>query len=324
VKISAGGANKNRTQINADNADFFIFFRARPCSSASRTKPAWNKAVGVWVLSLVLIVVLAACGAESSNQEATAEALGQAVIETATAKAAVSVDQGQVAATVEAEATAQGQVAAATQAAVATQAAADQAATATAVAPIEAELHSYGIDPAAGRLGWVHPPVQIYVEDYLGFDYANQFLETVASDFVVAADITWATQYGSTGCGFVVRSDGDEEAFTQYLIIATRGAEGHVGFIVMREGEVIIDESQDIYANGIDPLFEWQNDTTNRIVVIGRGDTFTIYTNGTKIGEITTEGGLEKGFVAFVALNESGYTDCQYDNAWLWLMEESS
>lgn len=59
-------------------------------------------------------------------------------------------------------------------------------------------------------------------------------------------------------------------------------------------------------------------------VVIGRDDTFTIYTNVTKIGEITTEGGLEKGFVAFVALNESGYTDCQYDNAWLWLMEESS
>jgi hypothetical protein len=226
-----------------------------------------------------------------------------------------------VAATVAAEATARGQVAAATQAAVATQAALDQVATAAAFAPIEAELLSYGIDPAAGRLGWVHPPEQIYVEDYLGFDYANRFLETIAADFVVAADITWATQYGSAGCGFVVRSDGNEEAFTQYLIIATRGAQGHVGFIVMREGEVSIDESQDIYANGIDPLFEWQNDTTNRFVIVGRGDTFTIYTNGTLIGEITTEGGLAKGFVAFVALNESGYTDCQYDKAWLWLME---
>jgi hypothetical protein len=273
------------------------------------------------LLSLGLALLATACGADSGDQDATAEALGQAVIQTATAQAAGAVDRGQVVATVAAEATAQEEQVAATQVAVATEVSLEEAATATAVAPIEAELRSYGIDPAAGQLGWVHPPVTIHVEDYLGFDYANQFLETVAADFVVAADITWNTQFGSTGCGFVVRSDGDEEAFNQYLIIATRGAEGHVGFIVMRDGDVIIDESEDIYANGIDPLFEWQNDMTNRIVVVGQGDTFTIYTNGTQIGEITNEGGLEKGFVALVALNESGYTTCNYDNTWLWLMD---
>jgi hypothetical protein len=195
------------------------------------------------------------------------------------------------------------------------------AATASAVAPIETELQSYGIDPTQGRVGWIHPPITIEIEGYLQHGYDNQFIETVAADFVVAADITWNTQYGSTGCGYVVRSDGNEEAFNQYLIIATRGAEGHVGFIVQRDGEISIDESEDIYANGIDPLFEWQNDTTNRIVVVGQGDLFTIYTNGTKIGEQTIEAGFEKGFVAFVALNESGYTTCQYDNAWLWLMD---
>lgn len=320
MRTKAGFTIRNGTQMNADFADFFFFFSARLRLSASQILPVLKKVLGIGLL-LILVLALAACGAESSDQAATAEALGQAVVQTATAQAAGSVDQGQVVATVEAQATAQEQVAVATQAAVATEAALDQVATAAAFAPIEAELLSYGIDPAGGRLGWIHPPVQIYVEDYLGFDYANQFLETVAADFVVAADITWATQYGSAGCGFVVRSDGNEEAFTQYLIIATRGAQGHVGFIVMREGEVSIDESQDIYANGIDPLFEWQNDTTNRIVIVGRGDTFTLYTNGTQIGEITTEGGLAKGFVAFVALNESGYTDCQYNDAWLWLME---
>ena len=284
-------------------------------SSASPKRYIWL------LLCLGIALALVACGEETGGQDATAEALGQAVIQTATAQAAGAVDQGEVVATVEAEATVQEQQVAATQVAVATEVSLEQAATATAVAPIEAELLSYGIDPAAGQLGWVHPPVTIHVEDYLGFDYANQFLETVAADFVVAADITWNTQYGSTGCGFVVRSDGNEEAFNQYLVIATRGAEGHVGFIVMRDGEVIVDESEDIYANGIDPLFEWQNDTTNRLVVIGRGDTVTIYTNGTMIDEIINEGGPDKGFVALVALNESGYTTCNYDNTWLWLME---
>ena len=299
----------DRTRTSADERRKYSRYQH---SSASPKRYIWL------LLCLGIALALVACGEETGGQDATAEALGQAVIQTATAQAAGAVDQGEVVATVEAEATAQEQQVAATQVAVATEVSLEQAATATAVAPIEAELLSYGIDPAAGQLGWVHPPVTIHVEDYLGFDYANQFLETVAADFVVAADITWNTQYGSTGCGFVVRSDGNEEAFNQYLIIATRGAEGHVGFIVMRDGEVIVDESEDIYANGIDPLFEWQNDTTNRLVVIGRGDTFTIYTNGTMIDEITNEGGPDKGFVALVALNESGYTTCNYDNTWLW------
>ena len=31
---------------------------------------------------------------------------------------------------------------------------------------------------------------------------------------------------------------------------------------------------------------------------------------------------LEKGFTAMAALSESGLTQCQFDEAWLWLMEE--
>lgn len=266
-------------------------------------------------------LLLTACNSGSDGQIATAEALGQALVRTATAQAASAVDQGQVVATAEAQATSQGEIIEATQVAAATEVALAEAATAVAVMPIEAELLTIGIEPSHGRVGWIHDPVTVKVEGYLQYGYANEFLETVAADFVVAADITWNTQYGSTGCGFVLRSDGNEEAFNQYLVIATRGAEGHVGFIVQRDGEVSVDESEEIYANGIDPLFEWQNDTTNRIVVVGRGDTFAIYTNGTKIGEITTEAGFEKGFVAFVALNESGFTTCHYDNAWLWLWE---
>lgn len=273
----------------------------------------------VIVLPVILFMV-AACNAGSEGQVATAESLGQVLVQTATAQAAQVVDPGDTIATAEAEATLQGQAVEAAKEAEATALALDQAATATAVAPIEAELRSYGIDPSGGRVGWIHPPVTLDVEGYLQFGYDSDFIETVAADFVVAADITWNTQYGSTGCGYVVRSDGKEEAFNQYLIIATRAAEGHVGFFVQRDGEISIDESQEIYANGIDPLFEWQNDTANRMVVVGRGDTFTIYTNGTKIGEQTIEAGFEKGFVAFVALNESGFTKCQFDNAWLWLM----
>ena len=223
---------------------------------------------------------------------------------------------------VQATATARALEAEAAQAAAADAANANAVATAAAEEPIRAELATYGVDSSVGRLGWIHPPELLDVEGYMGYTYTNRFLATVARDFVISADITWNTQFGTTGCGFVLRTDGNEESLNQYMVIATRGAQGHVGFVTMIDGEVDLDQSQDIYANGIDPLFDWQNDSTNKIAVVGRGGTFTIYTNGTEIGQITPEMVYEKGFVAFVALNESGYTRCQYDNAWLWLLNE--
>jgi hypothetical protein len=89
----------------------------------------------------------------------------------------------------------------------------------------------------------------------------------------------------------------------------------------MEDGNAITDEITDYYANGIDPEFEWQNDTTNRMVVVGRGNTFSIYTNGTLLGEVTPSVAYDRGFIAFVALNESGYTRCHFDNTYLWLLE---
>lgn len=299
------------------------------------------------VLALALAVVaglgllLVACGgadAGEANQAATATALaarlgggggegGETAVSstdsTATDNAtSTPLPPSENLQAVQATATARALEAEAAQAAAADAANANIAATAAAEEPIRAELATYGVDPSVGRLGWIHPPELLDVEGYMGYTYTNRFLATVARDFVISADITWNTQFGTTGCGFVLRTDGNEESLNQYMVIATRGAQGHVGFVTMIDGEVDLDQSQDIYANGIDPLFEWENDTTNKIAVVGRGGTFTIYTNGTEIGQITPETVYEKGFVAFVALNESGYTRCQYDNAWLWLLNE--
>lgn len=278
----------------------------------------------------LLMIGTVACGSGSggADQAATVAALSASIAQTATAGAVVveptatSEVPAPATAVLAAQATATGRslAAEATQLVRATEDASAAAATAEAKAPILAELPAYGVDPHQGELAWIHPPVTIQTEGYMQYAYANQFIATAARDFVVAADITWNTRFGTTGCGFVVRSDGNEESINQYLVIATRGGNGRVLFVTQRNGQVIDNESKDIYANGIDPLFEWQNDTTNRVVVVGRGEVFTIYTNGTKIGEVTAQAGYDRGFVAFVALNESGDTTCQYDNVWLWLL----
>jgi hypothetical protein len=186
------------------------------------------------------------------------------------------------------------------------------------MAPILEELASLGVDPNQGELAFVHPPISLEVTDFESTDFANRFAFTVAQDFVMAADVTWDSQFAESGCGYVVRSDGEEEAPNQYIIGMTRGAEGHVLFAEQVAGEVDLSDVTDIYANGIDPAFEWQSGTTNRIVVVGRGQEFTIFSNGTRLGTITGKAGFEEGFVAFIAVNRSGGIKCDYNNAWLW------
>ena len=195
-------------------------------------------------------------------------------------------------------------------------------ATAQAVAPFLAELPAYGVDPAQGRMAWIHPPVTIQASGYLSYTYANQNIATVAQDFVLAADITWNTRFGTAGCGYVLRSDGDQQGdYDQYIALVIRGGSGELLFTIIQDGEVVRNEITDININRLDPSFQWQNDTTNRLAVVARGNTFSFYSNGAHVGDVTPSIFYERGFVAFVGLNESGTTLCQYDNAFLWLME---
>lgn len=196
------------------------------------------------------------------------------------------------------------------------------AATATAVAPFLAELPAYGVDPAQGRMAWIHPPVTIQASGYLSYTYANQNIATVAQDFVLASDITWNTRFGTAGCGYVLRSDGDQEGdYDQYIALVIRGGSGELFFTIMQDGEVVRNEITDININRLDPSFQWQNDTTNRFAVVARGNTFSFYSNGSHVGDVTPSIAFDRGFVAFVGLNESGTTTCQYNRAFLWLIE---
>jgi len=237
---------------------------------------------------LLLISLLSACGLDAAGtddaREATLEAISAAVRGTATVEAASRENPDASIETAQAEATARSQALDATQAA---QAALDdeaRAATATAFAPFVAELSKYGVDPSEGRPGWIHPPVTLEVDGYMSYDYVNNFIATVAQDFVVSSDITWNTQYGTSGCGFVLRSNGNKNALSQYMTILTRGASGHLLFVTMVDGDVV--GGKDIYAYGLDPNFQWENNVTNRLTVVGRGNTFSVYTNDTLIGEI--------------------------------------
>jgi len=236
--------------------------------------------------TLLLLLASLSCGVGSGGiaKESTLDAISASIRETATYQAAGNQNSNLGVETVQAQATAFSLSAGATQTAEAGLSDEAKAATASAVAPILAELPKYGVDPTAGRMGWIHPPVSLEVEGFMQYDYINNFIATVAGNFVVSAEITWDTIGSTSGCGFVLRSDGKEDGLNQYLAIVTRVANGHVLFATMAEGKVVT--GQDIYAYGRDPNFNWQNKATNKLTVVGRENRFWIYTNDTLIGEI--------------------------------------
>lgn len=240
----------------------------------------------LFIFPLVLLLVSLACGVSGgdTSEESTLQAISDHVRGTGTAAAAQNLDPDAVAQTSQAQATAFSQGALATQAALSSLGADSQTATAASFAPILADLPKYGVDPSEGRLGWVHPPVTLDASGFRQFEYINYFIGTLATDFVVSVDITWDIVGSIAGCGFVLRSDGNAIALNQYMVILTRVASGHVVFATMSNGEVVT--YRDIYARYTDKTFDWQNLSTNRLTVVGRGNRFFIYTNDTLLGEI--------------------------------------
>ena len=235
------------------------------------------------LLFIILLFSALAC-ASGSTVEPTAESINQNFALTLTAKSDTASDSNAPLLTAQADATAQAQALQATQAANQAASSEEQKATAAAEAPIKGELSIYGIETENGHVAWIHPPVTLDVDSYMAMDYANDYPATVVKDFVMAADITWNTEYGTSGCGFMLRSDGDQNTPSTYVALITRGASGHLLFGIVEKGEP--DGGYDFFPREFDHSFDWHNDVTNRLTVMGRGSVFTFYTNGIKIGEV--------------------------------------
>lgn len=334
--------------------------------------------IGLGIVLLLAALASYSCGSSNLDvaKEGTLQAISNEVRATGSAQALQQLSPDDAAGTAQAEATVFQQSVVETQAALSSLGADAQTATAAAFEPIIATLPKYDVDPSLGRMGWVHPPVTLEVTGYHEYKYVNYFISTLAADFVVSADITVDSIGNTSGCGFVLRSDGNERALNQYLVILSRIASGQVIFATMSKGEVVT--GRNLFPSGKDKSFDWQNNATNRLTVVGRGNHFWIYTNDTLIGDVdpsappplpvlpteppkpansadpqamaeylqkkaeydasvlqaqaeysarvkafkNADTVFDRGFVAMVALSESGRTTkCSYDNAWLWLIE---
>ena len=250
-------------------------------------KTSYSKTLVIVLSVVVLSLLIQGCGTDtkSDSADATGTALSQAIAGTATAEKADTSSAGGLA-TAEAEATLQSQDISATQTAQLADRDEYQLATATVAAPIVAELPTYGLDATSGEVGWIHDPLTLEVSGYQQMTFGNDFMNIIGRDFVLAADVTWDTQYGDSGCGFMFRSNGDQQKPDGYMLIASRFANGRVVFMALADGEFA--NLRHFYPKEVDRSFEWQNGTTNRITIVARDNILEVYTNMVKIGEIDT------------------------------------
>ncbi len=263
-------------------------------------------------------------------------------------------------------------------------------ATAALNAPVMDELPKYSVDGSSGHVAWLHNPLTLSAEGYHVSDSANDFADLSVKDFVMAADITWDTEYSISGCGFSFRSDGNKDAPNQYRVVLTRSTDGHVFYNAISNGKVA--NFRDFYVNLIDPDFDWEVGATNHLVVVVKGNIIRIYSNQKMVGEVditapppqqpplpekpvkpespssdlsgknlqeakkayqlalaeyqddiakyneqvsklmtehnailnaysAMEGTFDEGFVEMLAYSSSGYANCQFNNAWMWVIQ---
>ena len=230
----------------------------------------------------ILSFLIQGCGtdAQTDSANATLSAMRQAIAGTATAEKANDSNASDLA-TAEAEATQQSQDISATQTAQLADRDETKLATATVAAPVVAELPTYGLDASSGKVGWIHDPLTLDVSGYQQSAFGNDFMNVTAKNFVLAADVTWDTQYGDSGCGFMFRSNGDQQNPDAYMVIASRFAIGRVVFMALADGELA--NLRHFYPKETDRSFEWRNGTTNRIAIVARDNLIEVYTNLVKI-----------------------------------------
>jgi hypothetical protein len=238
-------------------------------------------------LSFILLLILAyGCGSSNIPESIslTLTPMSGLVRETLTARAGEEGGSGNELGTAIAKATEKSEQIYATQTARAALNEPSRLATTTAMAPVVAELPRYGIDPADGYVAWIHEPRTIDLSGFGQTGFANDYPQITAADFVMASDITWNTKNSISGCGFMFRSNGDQNNPSQYMVLLTRTGMGRMGWLALMDGEV--SNFREYYPKEKDKAFTWFNDETNRLVVVGRGNKLDLYSNGTLIDTI--------------------------------------
>ena len=181
-----------------------------------------------------------------------------------------------------AQATQQIQTISATQTSVKADEAAAARRTATAIAPILKELPVYSVKTSIGHVASIYEPITLTVDGFHASDTSYDSSAITTTNFLMAADITWDSEYGIAGCGFSFRSDGNKDTPNEYRVILSRISGGRIYFYTLANGKIA--NFRNFYAIPYDRSFKWENGTTNRLAVGMKDNVIYIFSNQTWVG----------------------------------------
>jgi hypothetical protein len=180
------------------------------------------------------------------------------------------------------------------------------------------DLEPLGLTTDQGRLGWFQTrQEEIDLYEPKVYSVLSPDQTVTASNFIFSSEITWESSGGLAGCGLVFRVAGDLIRGEQYHLLTIR-LSGFPGWGI----EYWKDGYWQSTLNGramTSKAIDQSQGSTNQIVLVADGGTFTVYANGERLGRVLGPV-LKEGKLGFIGFQDSGTTTCLFDNSWIWIL----
>lgn len=184
---------------------------------------------------------------------------------------------------------------------------------------LESILGESDIDYEQGRLVWQQSKSMAIDLTGPSADYLEIDDDLTAGDFIFKSDVTWNAT-GLLICGAMFRSEPNLAEGKQYQFLFLRFSGLPAWAIQFHEfGQFRNSPTKTQYADAIDQ----DNGGVNQFVLIARGEQFNVYLNQVSQGRYFdySKQRLE-GTFAFMALQDSGKGSCEFENSWIWSLDE--
>ena len=170
-----------------------------------------------------------------------------------------------------------------------------------------------------GHLAWQqNDPLRIEMKgpDHQILDIDDKL---TAGDFVFKSDVTWDAT-GLLLCGAAFRSEPDLDEGKQYQFLFLRFSGLPAWAIQVHEfGQFKNSPTKTRYSDALD----LDNGATNEFMLAVQDDHFTLYLNGARQGTYYDYSKQRAdGSFGFLAIQQSGRGSCEFQNSWVWSLDE--
>lgn len=184
---------------------------------------------------------------------------------------------------------------------------------------LEDVLGDSDIDYEQGHLVWQqNRPLAVDLKGPSS-DYVEIDKNLTAGDFIFKSDVTWQAT-GPLFCGATFRSEANLEKGKQYRFLFLRFSGLPAWTIdVFEFGRYKNSPTDFQFSDAIDQ----GNGATNQFILIARGEQFNMYLNQVSQGRYFDYSKQRlQGSFAFLALQDSGEGSCEFENSWIWSLDE--